>query len=87
MTIEAIKPATAGNPNMKNFSANAVTFAVQHPNMSHALLMDGTANHSEQFIRNWAVRHILVKHNVLLPADEFVVQIVEDDTETDFSIL
>jgi len=71
---------------MTTTESTSVTFAVQHPSMSHALLMDGYSHHSTRFVKNWAVRYLLENHDVLLPVDGFLVQIVDADTDADYSM-
>lgn len=63
------------------------TYAVQHPGMSHALLIDSHAGRTESALKAWACTYILREFDVVLPAHEFVVQEVQlDPTEVEFSL-
>jgi hypothetical protein len=58
------------------------TYAVQHPNMSEALIMETSPHHSESFLVNMAVLYVMQSFDELLPRDGFIVRPVPADTVT-----
>ena len=67
-------------------ATTTTTYAVQHPSMSHALLIDAEPHHTERFLVNMAVLYVMQNLDVLLPREEFVVQAVDADTPDTYSI-
>ena len=62
------------------------TYAVQHPNMSHALLIDDEAGRSESQLIAHGAMYVLRHFDEMLDPDEWVVREVPGDTPVDYSI-
>ena len=62
------------------------TVAVQHPAMSHALLIDSDTARTDDALRAWACLYVARNFNEVLPAAEFVVVPVADDAPLDLNL-
>ena len=60
------------------------TVAVQHPAMSHALLIDSDTARTDDALRAWACLYVARNFDEVLPAAEFVV--VPVDPTADWSL-
>jgi hypothetical protein len=63
-----------------------ITYAVQHPNMSHALLIESQVARTDDALRAWAAMYILRQFDEMLPMDEFVVDEVPAGTDPEFTL-
>jgi hypothetical protein len=63
-----------------------LTYAVQHPDMSHALLIDTTDRRQPAALRAWAAFWVLRHHDVMLDPDEFSIALVDEDTPDDYCL-
>ena len=62
------------------------TVAVQHPAMSHALLIDSDTARTDDALRAWACLYVARNFDEVLPAAEFVVVSVADDAPLDLNL-
>lgn len=62
------------------------TYAVQHPAMSHALLMESQVERNERALAAWGVGYILRHFDEVLDLDEFVTREVLPGTPDTYSI-
>jgi hypothetical protein len=53
-----------------------ITYAVKHPAMSEALLMDSEVERTDRAVAAWASMYVLRNFDVMLPLDEFTVTVV-----------
>ena len=63
-----------------------ITYAVQHPDMSHALLMETTVELTPRGAAARAAVYVLRHFDEMLDLDEFVVREVPGDTPDTYSI-
>jgi hypothetical protein len=61
-------------------TTDTITYAVQHPAMNLALIMETSKHHTHSFLRNMAAMHILREFDEMLAPNEFVVQATDPDT-------
>ena len=61
-------------------------YAIQHPNMSEALLVEASPARSKSGLKAQIALYVAQQFDVMLPAGEFVCQAVDSDTIQGFSL-
>lgn len=60
---------------------NTKTYAVQHPDMSHALIIDAHEAHTVSYIVSMATMYMVQNFDVFLPKEEWALIEVDADRE------
>lgn len=63
-----------------------MTYAVQHPQMSHALIIDTEVERTDSALAAWGAMYVLRHFDEMLPHDEFEVRVVPATTPDTYSI-
>lgn len=63
-----------------------ITYAVQHPAMSHALLIESAVERTDAALAAYAALYILRHFDEMLPHDEFHVRVVPNGTPDTYTI-
>lgn len=63
-----------------------MTYAVQHPDMSHALLIESEVERTESGLKAYGSIYVMQNFDAVLAVDEFEVREVPNGTDEEYSI-
>jgi len=66
--------------------SDEITWALQHPDMSEALLVDASPVRTERGLKAQMAMYVLQNFDVMLDVDEWHAKVVPDDTPTGYSL-